>query len=207
VRIDFGECAAAPRRGEETTMSVFHRSTDGFEQSEPNRREVLLAAGGLAAATAIAGHSSGSHAADKKRPIPATSSAVIDDPDFTAFDVVAWSWGASNSGTTHTGGGGGVGKANVQDLSLTKRLDTNSPKLFRAVVTGEHFEKVTLTWVGPKGTPTVKIVMEEVLVTSVSTGGTTSETALTENVTFNFAKVAYSFDAVTTSYDIAANEV
>ena len=37
------------------------------------------------------------------------------------IDVLAWSWGLSNSGTTHQGGGGGGGKANVQDLSFTQR--------------------------------------------------------------------------------------
>ena len=34
------------------------------------------------------------------------------------IDVLAWSWGVSQSGTMHTGGGGGAGKVNVQDLSL-----------------------------------------------------------------------------------------
>ena len=36
------------------------------------------------------------------------------------IDVLAWSWGASQSGTTHLGSGGGAGKVNVQDLSFTK---------------------------------------------------------------------------------------
>jgi type VI secretion system secreted protein Hcp len=35
------------------------------------------------------------------------------------IDVLAWSWGVSNSGSTHQGGGGGSGKVNVQDLSFT----------------------------------------------------------------------------------------
>jgi type VI secretion system secreted protein Hcp len=38
-------------------------------------------------------------------------------------DVLAWSWGMSNSGTTHVGGGGGAGKASFQDISLTKYVD------------------------------------------------------------------------------------
>ena len=35
------------------------------------------------------------------------------------IDVLAWSWGVSNSGSAHVGGGAGAGKANIQDLSLT----------------------------------------------------------------------------------------
>ena len=47
------------------------------------------------------------------------------------IDVLAWSWGMSQSGTMHTGGGGGSGKVNVQDLSLTKYVDKSSPELMR----------------------------------------------------------------------------
>ena len=36
------------------------------------------------------------------------------------IDILAWSWGLSNSGTAHVGGGAGAGKVNVQDISVTK---------------------------------------------------------------------------------------
>ncbi|MGZ4959716.1 MAG: type VI secretion system tube protein Hcp, partial [Methylomonas sp.] len=39
------------------------------------------------------------------------------------IDVLAWSWGVSNSGSAHVGGGAGAGKAHVQDLSFTKYID------------------------------------------------------------------------------------
>ena len=48
------------------------------------------------------------------------------------IDVLAWSWGASNSGSFHTGGGGGAGKANFQDLSVTKYIDRASTALMLA---------------------------------------------------------------------------
>jgi RHS repeat-associated protein len=37
------------------------------------------------------------------------------------IDVLAWSWGASQSGTMHTGGGGGGGKHCIKDLPLSKK--------------------------------------------------------------------------------------
>ena len=43
------------------------------------------------------------------------------------IDVLAWSWGVSNSGSAHVGGGAGAGKANVQDLSFTKYIDKSTP--------------------------------------------------------------------------------
>ncbi|HYZ71955.1 MAG TPA: type VI secretion system tube protein Hcp, partial [Chthoniobacterales bacterium] len=45
------------------------------------------------------------------------------------IDVLAWSWGLSNTGSAHVGGGAGSGKVNVQDISITKWVDSASPKL------------------------------------------------------------------------------
>ncbi len=47
------------------------------------------------------------------------------------IDVLAWSWGAAQSGTTHGGSGSGSGKVSVQDLSITKYIDKSSPTLFQ----------------------------------------------------------------------------
>jgi type VI secretion system secreted protein Hcp len=108
-----------------------------------------------------------------------------------SIDVLAWSWGMSQSGTTHMGGGGGSGKVNVQDLSFTKYVDKASPNLMLACSNGKHFDKALLTVRKAGETPVeyVKITMQEVIVTGVSTGGSGGEDKLTENVTLNFAKV------------------
>lgn len=109
------------------------------------------------------------------------------------IDVLAWSWGVSNSGTTHSGGGGGAGKANVQDLSFTKYIDKSSPNLILASLKGTHYDTVDLIVRKAGGTPLeyLKITLSEVLVTSVSTGGSGGEDRLTENVSLNFAKIKY----------------
>jgi len=60
------------------------------------------------------------------------------------IDVLAWSWGLSNSGSAHVGGGAGAGKCNVQDLSFTKYIDKTSPDLMLACCNGKHFDKATL---------------------------------------------------------------
>jgi type VI secretion system secreted protein Hcp len=113
------------------------------------------------------------------------------------IDVLAWSWGISNSGTTHQGGGGGAGKANVQDLSFTKYTDASSHALLLAASNGQHYPQAHLVVrkAGGKGAPIeyIKIEMSEVLVTSVSCGGSGGEDRLTENVTLNFAKVKYEY--------------
>jgi type VI secretion system secreted protein Hcp len=111
------------------------------------------------------------------------------------IDVLAWSWGASNSGTTHMGSGGGSGKCNVQDLSFTKFVDSSSAALLQACFTGKHYDTAKLVVRKAGGTPLEYIVIDltEVLVTSVSTGGSGGEDRLTENVSLNFAKVHFAY--------------
>ena len=113
------------------------------------------------------------------------------------IDVLAWSWGISNSGSAHVGGGAGAGKANVQDLSFTKYIDASSHALLLACSNGKHETKANLVVrkAGGKGAPVeyIKIEMTEVLITSVSNGGSGGEDRLTENVSLNFAKVKFEY--------------
>jgi type VI secretion system secreted protein Hcp len=112
------------------------------------------------------------------------------------IDVLSWSWGASNSGTTQSGGGGGAGKVSFQDLSITKYVDKASPKLLLRTCNGAHLSDVTL-WVlrsGPDAPVSyLKIMLKEVMVTSVSHGGSGGEDRLTETITLNFAKIQFEY--------------
>jgi type VI secretion system secreted protein Hcp len=110
-------------------------------------------------------------------------------------DVLAWSWGASNSGSFHSGGGGGAGKANFQDISFTKYLDKASPALLVALAKGSHIPtaKLLVRKAGEGQQKYLEITMTKVLVTSVSTGGSGGEDRLTENVTLNFAEVKFEY--------------
>lgn len=111
------------------------------------------------------------------------------------IDILAWSWGASQSGTTHMGKGGGGGKVNVQDLSFTHYIDSASHMLLQRCFDGKHIDKGTLVVRKAGGTPLeyVTIVMEDIMVTSVSTGGSGGEDRLTENVVLNFSKVDFTY--------------
>lgn len=106
------------------------------------------------------------------------------------IDVLAWSWGMSQSGSFHTGGGGGAGKVNVQDLSFTKYVDKSSPNLMLFCSNGKHLKEALLTVrkAGENPLEYIKLKLTEVMVTSISTGGSGGEDRLTENVTLNFAK-------------------
>ena len=45
------------------------------------------------------------------------------------IDVLAWSFGESNPGTLGTGGGGGAGKVQMQDIHFTTKVNKASPTL------------------------------------------------------------------------------
>jgi len=134
------------------------------------------------------------------------------------IDVLAWSWGASNSGSAHTGGGSGSGKVNVQDLSFTKYIDKSTPDLMLSCCNGQHFDTATLVVRKAGTTPLeyLKITMTEVLISSMSVGGSHGEDRLTENVTLNFGAVKVDYKEQTKtggagatpsmSWDIAAND-
>lgn len=115
-----------------------------------------------------------------------------DDNHKAEIDVLAWSWGLSQSGSFQSGSGGGAGKANFNDLTFTKWVDVASPLLMLYCASGEHIPDATLVVrkAGGKGPlEYIKIVMKKVMVSSVATGGSGSEDRLTENVSLNFAEV------------------
>lgn len=151
--------------------------------------------------------------------IPGVDGESKDDKHKKQIDILAWSWGMSNSGSAHVGTGAGAGKVNVQDLSVTKWVDSASPKLVLACCAGDHYDEATLfvrKAGGSNPVEYVKIKMSEVLISSVSTGGSGGEDRLTENVVLNFAKFNMDYTpqddkgaagtAIPAGWDIAANK-
>jgi type VI secretion system secreted protein Hcp len=134
------------------------------------------------------------------------------------IQLLSWSWGMSQSGTTHQGSGGGAGKVNVQDLNFTHYVDSSSPNVITACCTGQHFDSAVLTMRKAGGSPLdyVKITLTDIIVTSVSSGGSGVEDLLMESVSLNFGKFKYEYQpqdakggkkggAITATYNISTN--
>lgn len=142
----------------------------------------------------------------------------IDGTHKDKIDLLAWSWGMSNQGSTHVGVGSGSGKANFQDISITKYVDKASCPLMAACASGEHVPTASLIVRKAGGTPLeyLVITLTNVLVSSYSTGGSGGEDRLTENVSLNFGKFKIEYKtqndkgvgvaAGNVSWDIAANK-
>jgi type VI secretion system secreted protein Hcp len=141
-----------------------------------------------------------------------------DDKHKGEIDVLAWSWGMSQSGTTHLGGGGGAGKVSVQDMSFTKYVDRSTPNLILFCCNGKHIPqaKLIVRKAGEFPVDYIVITMSDLIITSVSTGGSGGEDLLTENVTLNFKTVKFEYQPqkddgsadgppLPTGWDMAAN--
>ena len=140
-----------------------------------------------------------------------------DDKHKGEIEVLSWHWGATQTGTTHSGPGGGAGKANFQDVTITKHMDSASPLLLDHVAKGVHLKQAMLVIrkAGSKPLEYLKLKMSDVLISSFQTGGTGSDERLTETLGLNFASYEFEYvpqkadgsgdAAITRKFDIAKN--
>lgn len=113
-----------------------------------------------------------------------------DDKHSGKIDVLAFSWGISNPGSFHQGGGGGVAKADFADLTITKHIDAATPTLMLYCSNGKHFDsaKLIVRKAGGDKIEFLVFTLSKVMVSGYSTGGSDG-TNLTENIKLNFSKV------------------
>lgn len=121
----------------------------------------------------------------------------IDNVHKEEIDLISWSWGMTQSGTTHQGTGGGSGKVNVHDLTVTKWLDRSTPLLMKYCSKLTHIPEINLTVrkSGDKPLEYVKIKLKDAVITAVNTGGSSNDDRLTETATINFAKVEFEYSS------------
>ncbi len=144
-----------------------------------NIKQFAIAAAALAITT-------GAMAADKND--------VTFKTAFGTSTVQSYSWGATNTVATNSGGGAGAGKVVLQDLQVTRAVDAQSPQLLSAVSTGQHQACVELTD-GP-----LKITLRDVSVGSYLVGGSSgnaNKTPATEQVSLIFTSFAYTVGGIT----------
>lgn len=112
------------------------------------------------------------------------------------IDLQSFQWGMTQSGSMHQGTGGGAGKVNIQNLSVTKALDKSTPNLLMACSSGKHYPEAVLTVRKAGGASPVEymiIRLQEVLVASYNTHANNGSEVLAETVALNFAKVEVTY--------------
>jgi len=143
----------------------------------------------------------------------------LDNKHKGEIEVLSYSWGVTNPGSLHSGGGGGAGKATFQDLSIVHKIDKASPVLLKACATGEHLKDATITFrKAGKGQQEFLIIkMNDVIVTGVIQGAADGDTAGSESVNLEFAKVDLEYKPIKADgsldagihfkYDLKANKI
>lgn len=90
------------------------------------------------------------------------------------IDVLAFTWGANQTGTMAGGGGGGAGKVEFSDLRISAKMDCATTALVKHCASGKHLGevKVSVCKAGGSQIEYSTVVLKNVLVTNVSFHGT-----------------------------------
>lgn len=108
------------------------------------------------------------------------------------IEILSWSWGATQKGTFHVGGGGGAGRVDMQDFKFKKHVDKASPKLMLACAQGEHIKSAVLVCrkAGKEQQEYLKITFTDLMVSSYEPSGSAADQPLpVEEIAFNFGKI------------------
>lgn len=138
-----------------------------------------------------------------------------DDRHAGEIDVLAWSWGVSQ--TTASGRGGGAGKADIRALSATTWVGRATPELFLACVSGRHLSEAVLTGRRAGGKPHefLVVTLTDVRVSSVDLQASVDTDRATHEFSLSFGQVTLSHrgqrpdgsadEPVTVAWDIRRN--
>jgi type VI secretion system Hcp family effector len=107
------------------------------------------------------------------------------DASFPGAIIVRSLTGGVSAGS---GGGSGGGQSGLAPLKIAKDFDQCSPLLFRAAVVGQHFARVTITFVKEGAARFAFFVIEltDAMVQDMTIG---ASDALAEEVSFTFQKI------------------
>jgi type VI secretion system secreted protein Hcp len=135
-----------------------------------------------------------------------------------AIRVHAFSHGLSNSGSFQDATGGGTGKVNFNDISITKPVDTATADLMLACASGKHIDSAKIVVRKSGGDDPLEYLtytLEDVMVSSHAGGASHGDELLSEHITLNFAQITVQFqtqddtgagqDGGTMSWSIPAN--
>lgn len=106
------------------------------------------------------------------------------------IEVLSFSWGLTNSGSTTAGGGGGAGKATFQDISIVHKIDKASPLLMQACATGAHLKEATITHrkAGKDQQDYLIVKLNDIIITGVTDGDASGQGG-SETISLAFAKI------------------
>lgn len=116
-----------------------------------------------------------------------------DDKHKEWIEILSYSHGVSQmaAGSRSTGGAASAGRCDHQDFSITKGMDKASPPLNANCCDGKHIKKIILELCRATGDKQkyMEYTLEDVIVSSVSIGGSSGGDLPIESVTLNYGKI------------------
>ena len=110
------------------------------------------------------------------------------------IQLISFSFGADLPASSNVGGGGGVGKVHMHDVSILHHVDKASPKLLVACATGHPIKSGVLTVRkhGEGQQDYMVVTLQDVIVSSINTAGGGSELP-TEQFSLNFTQINFEY--------------
>lgn len=106
------------------------------------------------------------------------------------IEIDTFGFGVENTASSHSSGAG-ASKPVFSPVTITKPLDSTSPKLFEMTATGKHIKNAILDLVrvgGDKPQKMMEYTFEDVVLTSDTVGGASGGSP-TETVSFTYDKI------------------
>ncbi len=144
----------------------------------------------LGAAALVFGGVGPSAAVSAGPPMQMDMRLTLDEGEVLEFEVASFQIGLAQLGDPGVGG-----KVNIQDMSVTKWLDDDSPKLHKACCLGNHYPEALLTVrkAGGDALEYLKIQMNDVQIADYNVGGTGDDTVPMESISLNFGHIEYTY--------------
>lgn len=110
------------------------------------------------------------------------------------IDILSWSWGITREEKTR-GSARRNSKADFHDLVVVKDIDKASPKIMEAIAKGKVLEELELSARRPaESNDYLVIMLENVMVTSYMIDQASLDDVPTEEVSFNYEKIKFSYE-------------
>ena len=122
------------------------------------------------------------------------------------IEVLSYSWGVTNTGSSSVGGGGGEGKASFHEFTFSSHVTKASPLLAEACATGQH---IKIAWLSVRkaggSIDFYKPQFSDIIVTSYGEGGSegAQDDAPINQVSLNFDKCDIDYRVVNPNGSIA----
>lgn len=114
-----------------------------------------------------------------------------DEKHKNEIELLSWSWGETNSGSSFHGTGAGAGKVSMQDFNFVMMMNKASPNLMKYCANGKHVPECVLTCrrSGETQQEYLKITFSDVLISSYQTGGSGGDVIPVDQISFNFTEI------------------